>query len=90
MRFIDHFTSQLELFSIGEESETGRKYLSFPVNNGLVEYEEYYYISDSQYIQAMEGLSAIREFAKKCKRHEHDELLAIEPGSRRGEPVGGA
>ncbi len=90
MRFVDNFTSQIDLFSVGVDTQTGKKYLSFPVNNGLVEYEEYYYIDDGIYNRIVDGLKDAQEFAKMCKKHERDNLLIVPPGSRRGEPVGGS
>ena len=40
MKFSDVFTSRKHMFSIGVEETTGRFYVSIPVSNGMVDYEE--------------------------------------------------
>ncbi|VVN69955.1 hypothetical protein PS833_00345 [Pseudomonas fluorescens] len=35
------YVNREELFSLGIEETSGRFYVSFPVSNGMVDYEEY-------------------------------------------------
>jgi hypothetical protein len=44
LKFKDVVVCRSERFSIGIEESSGRFYLSIPVSNGLVDYEEYYEI----------------------------------------------
>ena len=49
MKFEDTFFSRVERYAIGIEKESGRHYLSIPVTNHMIDYEEYYEISESDY-----------------------------------------
>ena len=49
MKFVDAFFSRAERYSLGEEVEAGRLYLSIPVSNGPVDYEEFYELSREEY-----------------------------------------
>jgi len=39
MKFQDVFVSREHMFSVGIEKESGRFYVSIPVSNGMVDYE---------------------------------------------------
>ncbi len=41
MKFSDTFVSREDRYSIGAELDSGRPYVSIPVSNGVVDYEEY-------------------------------------------------
>lgn len=49
MKFEDVYFSKEDRYSIGTETDSGRHYVSMPVSNGLVDYEEYYEIDAEQY-----------------------------------------
>lgn len=87
MNFEDSFFSREDYYSLGVETDSGRRYLSIPVSNGLVDYEEYYEISESQYRLFLADPPSAAQFADSCRRHEQDELLIQKPGSNRGTPV---
>lgn len=87
MQFNDTYFSREERFSVGTEQESGKKYLSIPVSNGLVDYEEYYELTQAQYAQFIDDHVAAANFADSCRRHERDELLIQKPGWNRGTPV---
>jgi hypothetical protein len=84
MTFADTATDSEHRFSIGRETESGRFYLSIPVSNGLVDYEEYYEISTSDHNGYPANATALREFAEQCRNRQHDNLLLIRPGTNRG------
>jgi hypothetical protein len=84
MNFNDHFVSSTHRFSIGKETRTGRHYLSIPVSNGLVDYEEYYEITAQQSEHFTNDLPAATSFAEKCRQRMRDHLLIIKPGTNRG------
>jgi hypothetical protein len=87
MKFEDSFFSREEHYSLGLETDSGRRYLSIPVSNGLVDYEEYYEVTESQYRSFLTDPASAAQFADSCRRHEHDDLLIQRPGSNRGTPV---
>ncbi len=42
VKFQDVLVSREHMFSVGFEQDSGRFYVSIPVSNGMVDYEEYY------------------------------------------------
>ena len=74
-------------FSIGIDTKTATPYLSIPVSNGFVDYEEYYSIPRDWAEQSDLHLPELRNFAGQCRDHKMDERLLQEPGSNRGTPV---
>ncbi|MFI6433249.1 hypothetical protein [Rhodococcus oryzae] len=87
MRFNDTFFSRDERFSIGIDLETDGCYVSIPVSNGLVDYEEYYEIDRETYARFLSDPAVASSFAAECRRRDRDELLIIRPGRNRGTPV---
>jgi hypothetical protein len=84
MRFQDTYVNSSERFSVGQELDSGRFYLSIPVSNRLADYEEYYEISRAAHDRYRRDPAELSEFAKKCRSRECDHLLFIQPGSDRG------
>ena len=87
MRFEDTYFSREDRYSLGVESTSGRNYVSIPVSNGVVDYEEYYELTPAQFEQFSHDRNAAIQFVESCRRHERDELLLQKPGSNRGTPV---
>ncbi len=87
MKFEDTFFSRDDRYSLGVESTSGRNYASIPVSNGIVDYEEYYEVTPSQYREFLNDRNAAIKFVEACRRHECDNLLIQQPGSNRGTPV---
>lgn len=87
MTYNDTFFSRDDRYSIGIEEESSRRYISIPVSNGPLDYEEYYAISPDQYDHFLNDRSAAIEFVESCRRRERDELLIEKPGWNRGTPV---
>ncbi len=86
-RFHDEYFSREYRYSIGNDTNLGGKYLSIPVSNGIVDYEEYYALTPMQYDNFMSDQSGASAFAESCRRREHDDLLLQKPGWNRGTPV---
>lgn len=84
MKFIDHFSSNEDRYSIGIEESTKKHYISIPVFNGLVEYEEYYQITQNEFDQFLKEPELARKSAEKCRQGKNDENLIVQPGKRRG------
>ena len=86
-RFDDTHVFRTERFSLGVDLNTKNFYLSIPVANRMVDYEEYYCLSPSQY-QAFSGnLKLATAFADQCRARRHDDLLILKPGTDRGDPT---
>ena len=49
VKFEDAYFAREDRFSVGVETTSGRHYVSFPVSNRIVDYEEYYVISSAQF-----------------------------------------
>lgn len=84
MRFRDTYFSKEQRFAIGQELESGRFYLSIPVSNGIVDYEEYFEISKSQFDGYPQNLPELAVLADKCRKRQCDHLLIQQPGRNRG------
>jgi len=87
MQFDDLYTSQKDRFSVGVERESGRYYLSIPVSNGLVEYEEYYEIDQSTYESLDRAFAETRAICENSRARLNDAKLIEKPGKMRGSPV---
>lgn len=87
MKFSDTFVSREDRYSISAELDSGRLYVSIPVSNGVVDYEEYYAISAEQSDVFLADRTAAIEFVEACQQHQHDDLLILKPGTNRGTPI---
>ena len=86
-RFVDAHVSRAHRFALGRDSVGGTPYLAVPVRNRMVDYEEYYRLSDAEYATFHDDEAAAARFADACRRREHDDRLILQPGSDRGEPA---
>ena len=84
MKFADTSTNREWRFSLGQELTSGRYYLSIPVSNRLVDYEEYYEVSKADHDRYPNNINELSEFADRCRKRLNDELLLVKPGSDRG------
>ncbi|MBV7566021.1 hypothetical protein [Pseudomonas sp. PDM27] len=87
MKFKDAFVSREHMFSIGVEETTGRFYVSIPVSNGMVDYEEYYEIDRASFDLFQKDPDTALVFVMKCRRRELDNLLIVQPGANRGTAI---
>ena len=86
MQFDDHIIFKIFRFSIGRVKDTKVAYLSFPVSNGLGEYEEYYRLSDVEYENALSTPAYAKILAEELKLQKDDARMLIKPGELRGRP----
>lgn len=84
MTFNDVFLSKKHMFSVGIEETSGRFYVSIPVSNGMVDYEEYYELDKTRYELFRKDPEAALVFIMKCRRREMDDFLIVQPGTNRG------
>ncbi|MGH9381307.1 MAG: hypothetical protein ACRD2Z_11930 [Thermoanaerobaculia bacterium] len=82
----DYFVSREHYYALGVDEDTGRHYLSIPVDNGRVSYEEYYEIDEETYSRYMADPEAALAFAERCRNREVDDALIYQPSKVRGEP----
>lgn len=87
MKFEDHFIATKDRFSVGQESDTGKYFVSIPVSNGMVEYNEYYEISREEFDAFTLVLSPMKALVEKCRERTNDANLIIQPGAKRGVAV---
>ena len=85
-RFETLFISRERLFSFGRDTVSGEAFLSIPVANRMIDYEEYYRLSLEQLRAFQSDVQAARAFADRCRKRRCDHLLILKPGSDRGEP----
>ena len=86
MKFkVSKFSRELR-FSIGIEEESSKYFISFPVYNGLVEYEEYYEITQQEYLNFSLDLNNAITLLQSCRDRKEDSRLFYQPGTRRGSP----
>ena len=84
MKFQDTYVSKEQRFSIGVEIQSGQHYLSIPVSNGQVDYEEYYQLTPEMFSAFSADPNTALTFVEQCRRRERDELLLMKPGRERG------
>lgn len=84
MQFTDVAVYPRQRFSVGVEADSGRFYLSIPVSNPLVDYEEYYEIDRAQFDAYRSDPASAAGFLARCRNRDADDLLMIQPGRMRG------
>jgi hypothetical protein len=85
-QFRDVFVSREHRFAIGIEEASGEHYLSIPVSNRLVDYDEYYRITPDEFSAFLANVATALAFAARAKAREMDDRLMFPPGSDRGAP----
>jgi hypothetical protein len=84
MKFHDVVVCRHQRFSIGIEDDSGRYYLSIPVSNGLIDYEEYYELDHKSFERYQFSTIEALNFVQRCRNRQADDLLIIKPGTNRG------
>jgi hypothetical protein len=87
VRFDDAYFSREELFSLGTELDSGRRYVSFPVSFGGADGEEHYVLAEDDYQRFLADPATALPYVDEARRHEHDDVLLEDPGERRGTPL---
>ncbi|MGB2222123.1 hypothetical protein [Neptunomonas sp.] len=87
MKFTDVAVNKDERFSIGIEEDSGRFYLSIPVRNEYVDYEEYYEITKDEFESYKVDLNSAQTLVNRCRKREVDNRLIQKPGRMRGTPL---
>lgn len=74
------------LFTLVEDPERDLREIRIPVGNRMIDYDEFYRLTDRQFAAFVEDPHEAKAFADQCRRREHDDLLRLAPGTDRGTP----
>ena len=86
MGFHDGYFSRAGAFTLKLDRDTSLHSLGIPVSTGHVDYTELYRVTLAQYDLFVQDPRLAKQFSDECRRHEHDDLLVLEPGWNRGAP----
>ena len=86
-RFLDVQVSREGRYALGRDTVTGAWFLSIPVANNMVDYEEYYRLDGDEYDRFRADPDAALAFADACRAHIYDDRLILKPGTDRGVAV---
>jgi hypothetical protein len=80
------FVDRERRFSLDIDEETGRTFVSIPVElqEVKVEYSEWYEVDAETFERYRADPTLAHEFVERCKRREMDHLLLFPPGKNRG------
>ncbi len=84
MKWNTVYVSRQRRFALEIDEESGRTFLSIPVKNNFVEYDEWYEVDAETFERYRADPTLAIEFAEQCKRREMDHLLLLPPGTDRG------
>ncbi|WP_419765267.1 MAG: hypothetical protein ACNI28_02295 [Arcobacter sp.] len=84
MKFTDLIVDKKNFFSMGKEEYSGKYYLSIPVSNRMIDYEEYYWITKDFFDEYNDNKDLVLNFAEECREYKHDEFLVFKPSEDRG------
>lgn len=87
MKFKDLYISRVDRFSVGIEEDSGVYYLSIPVSNGFVDYEEYYKVDSNVLEEIARDYKAFLKKVEACRGRKMDQYLLVKPGKKRGSPI---
>ncbi|UAJ09937.1 hypothetical protein [Polymorphobacter megasporae] len=82
-RFVDTKVCRSGRYSLGRDG-TGSYYLSIPLANPRIDYEEYYRLDSDEFARFFELDRLAEAFAEECRQRRHDDRLILPPGSDRG------
>ncbi|HAS6151909.1 TPA: hypothetical protein I7712_03775 [Vibrio vulnificus] len=87
MKFKDLYISRVDRFSVGIEEQLGVYYLSIPVSNGFVDYEEYYEVDSNALEEIARNYNGFLKTVEACRNRKMDHHLLVTPGKKRGNPI---
>ena len=87
MKFKDVAVNRDERYALGIEEDSGKYYVSIPVSNGMVDYEEYYEIDQPTFERYRADLGSARDLVERARKRQEDDRLIVKPGRNRGTAV---
>ncbi|WP_434778580.1 hypothetical protein [Neisseria sp. Ec49-e6-T10] len=82
-----YFVDKINRFTIGQFHEINKYYISIPVRNMLIDYDEYYEINKDTFDKFLDDPQTALPFVEQCRERKLDDLLILKPGRDRGDPV---
>ena len=86
MKLSDVHVYREDRYSIEQDLDSGKYYLSFPVFNGMAEYTEYYEILPDELDAIMNNEAFRKRVLAKSRNRQNDDRLLFKPGRMRGSP----
>lgn len=74
-------------YTLGYDTQTKTNFLSIPVANRMVDYDECYSLRDQEMKLYQSDETCALNFADECRNRLHDDRLILPPGSDRGSAV---
>lgn len=87
LQFDDMMISQEEQFSLGVERTTGVHYISVSVAAQVVDYEEYYELTEEEFFRLLDDPEAGQALARRCRDGQEDARLFRRPGGPGGPAI---
>jgi hypothetical protein len=81
------FVDRERRFSLDVDRHSGRTFVSIPVQNRYVEYDENYEVDRETFARFLADPTLAHPFVERARRRELDHLLLFKPGSDRGDPT---
>ena len=78
------FVDRVRRFSLDVDEETGRTFISIPVHNKMIEYDEWYEVDQVAFERYKADPTLAHDFVGQAKRRELEHLLLLKPGTDRG------
>ena len=84
MRYRTIFVSRDHRYALERDVQTAKPVFSIPVSNRMMDYEEWYAISEEEFERFLVDREAAKAFATQCGRREQDDRLDLEARPDRG------
>jgi hypothetical protein len=78
------YVDRVNRFSFDIDEESGRTFVSIPVRNQMVEYEENYEVDRATFDRFVADPALAHGFVAQARHRELDHLLLLQPGTDRG------
>ena len=80
------YVDRVMRFSLDADEDSGRTFLSIPVRNQMVEYDEWYEIDMETFERFVADPTQAHAMVDQAKARQIDHLLLFPPGTDRGSP----
>lgn len=80
------YVDRVRRFSLDIDEATGRTFLSIPVRNRWVTYDEWYEVDNETFEKYVADPSLAHPMVEQARGREIDHLLLLQPGTDRGLP----
>ncbi|WP_020178993.1 hypothetical protein [Methylopila sp. M107] len=84
LQFDDMMISETERYSLGVERNSGAHYISVQISAQLVDYEEYYELTEEEFFLLLDDPEAGQTLARRCRDGHEAARLFSRPGGPGG------